>query len=133
MLTELSLFNQNQISMKDSLTKVRLLVLAMLLFSSAAMAQFTVSGTVTDAGGEPLIGATVLAKGTSVGTITDIDGSFSLRVPDGTEALVVSYTGYATAEVPVDANSTALIVVMKEDIANHGTDLPCVRATALML
>lgn len=117
MLTELSLFNQNQISMKDSLTKVRLLVLAMLLFSSAAMAQFTVSGTVTDAGGEPLIGATVLAKGTSVGTITDIDGSFSLRVPDGTEALVVSYTGYATAEVPVDANSTALIVVMKEDIA----------------
>ncbi|GIV32063.1 MAG: SusC/RagA family TonB-linked outer membrane protein [Saprospiraceae bacterium] len=103
--------------MKEALTKFQLLVLALLLFSSAALAQFTVSGTVTDESGTPLIGATVLAKGTSVGTVTDVDGSFSLRVPEGTAALVISYTGYATTEVPVSASSTALVIQLKEDIA----------------
>lgn len=103
--------------MKEALTKFQLLVLALLLFSSAALAQFTVSGTVTDESGMPLIGATVLAKGTSVGTVTDVDGSFSLRVPEGTQALVISYTGYASAEVPVSASSTALVIQLKEDIA----------------
>jgi TonB-linked SusC/RagA family outer membrane protein len=62
----------------------------------------TVSGVVTDADdGEPLIGVSVLVKGTSVGTVTDIDGKYSLQVPDGGEILVFSYVGYTTAEVPI--------------------------------
>lgn len=57
--------------------------------------QMTVSGKVTDSAGEALIGANVTAKGAAgTGTITDIDGMYSLRVPAGTATLVFSYTGY---------------------------------------
>ncbi len=84
--------------------KKLLMVLPMVLFAfSFAMAQRTVTGTVTDAEGVPLIGASVLVKGTTAGTVTDIDGNFSLNVPEGAETLVFSYTGFETAEVPLSA------------------------------
>lgn len=70
-----------------------------------ALAQRTVTGTVTDENGEPLIGTNVIAKGTSTGTVTDIDGNFSLGVPEGTETLVISYTGYANKEVEIGTQS----------------------------
>ncbi|MBI5917312.1 MAG: mucoidy inhibitor MuiA family protein, partial [Bacteroidetes bacterium] len=64
-----------------------------------------VSGRVMDESGEPLIGATIVLKGTSMGTITDIDGSYTFRIPPNPATLVVSYTGYATQEVPVNGVS----------------------------
>jgi iron complex outermembrane receptor protein len=75
--------------------------LFLLLFSvSPLSAQRTITGTVTDAGtGEVLIGANVLVKGAAVGTITDIDGNYSLDVPDGSEVLIFSYTGYRAQEI----------------------------------
>ena len=63
-----------------------------------------VSGVVTDENGEPLIGATILVKGTAIGTVTDIDGSYSLNVPSDPSNLVISYTGFTTHEVPVNSN-----------------------------
>ncbi|MDR2810270.1 MAG: TonB-dependent receptor plug domain-containing protein [Tannerellaceae bacterium] len=51
--------------------------------------------------GEPIVGATIIAKGTTVGTVTDIDGRFRLNVPPSTTWLVVSYIGTETKEVPV--------------------------------
>ncbi len=93
------------------------LVLSLVLFAvSFAIAQRTVSGTITDDGGEPLIGASILVKGTSSGTVTDIDGSYSLEVPDGSTALVVSYTGFETREVAVGA-SNLLDITMSEGVA----------------
>ena len=75
-------------------------------------AQVRVQGTVVDEAGEPIIGATVVVKGTSQGTVTDVNGSFTLTAPaDGT--LVVSYVGYATQEVPV---STTVRVVLSEEV-----------------
>ncbi|MDD4399896.1 MAG: SusC/RagA family TonB-linked outer membrane protein [Dysgonamonadaceae bacterium] len=74
-------------------------------------AQTQVRGTVVDDAGEPVIGATIQIKGTSQGTVSDIDGNFSLSAPaNGT--LVVSYVGYAAQEVPVSAN---VRVVLNED------------------
>ena len=64
-------------------------------------AQINISGTIADENGETLIGATVMIKGTTTGTITDIDGQFSLAVPGEQAILVVSYVGYATREFPV--------------------------------
>ena len=65
-----------------------------------AMQAATVKGLVVDANGEPIIGASVLLKGTTNGTITDIDGNFTLQgVKAGT--LVISYIGYKTQEVVV--------------------------------
>jgi len=73
----------------------------MFLMVGGMMAQTTVSGILTDQSGEPLIGANVLAKGTTVGTITDIDGRYTLTVPEGVNALIVSYIGYADQEVAI--------------------------------
>jgi TonB-linked SusC/RagA family outer membrane protein len=93
------------------------LVLSLVLFAvSFAIAQRTVSGTITDDGGEPLIGASILVKGTSSGTVTDIDGSYSLEVPDGSTTLVVSYTGFETREVKLGA-SNVLDITMSEGVA----------------
>lgn len=70
--------------------------------------QKTIQGVVTDAAGEPIIGANVVVKGTANGTITDIDGRFTLQVPSG--ALIqVSYIGYLNSEVKVGAQSSYTI------------------------
>ncbi len=58
----------------------------------------TVQGVVLDSNQEPVIGANVLVKGTTIGTITDIDGRFTLEVPDNA-VLVVSYIGYLSTEL----------------------------------
>ncbi len=86
--------------------KKLLLIFAITLGAiSFVMAQRTVTGTVTGDDGSPLIGATVLVKGTDVGTISDIDGKYSIRVPDGANTLVFSYTGFQTEEVAVGASN----------------------------
>jgi TonB-dependent starch-binding outer membrane protein SusC len=69
-----------------------------------------ITGTVTDVAGEPLIGATVVLKGTTDGTITDVDGSYSLDVREG--ILVFSYTGYEPQEISIDGK-TRIDVVLK--------------------
>jgi len=75
-----------------------------------------VTGKVTDQDGSPLIGATVLIKSTSTGTVTDIDGNFSLEVPDEDAILVFSYTGYQSQEVPV-MGKTLINVVMAQAVS----------------
>lgn len=75
------------------------------------LAQRTVSGTVTDEGGEPLIGASILVKGTSSGTVTDLDGKYELSVPDGSTTLIVSYTGFATQEVAIGVSNVLDLVL----------------------
>lgn len=85
----------------------KILLLLFLVFGSATvmLAQRTVNGVVSDVGGEPLIGASVVATNdATVGTITDIDGSFSLDVPDGTTSLEVSYTGYGTQIIDITSD-----------------------------
>ncbi|CAZ94386.1 SusC/RagA family TonB-linked outer membrane protein [Zobellia galactanivorans] len=64
--------------------------------------QLKVSGTITDTGGQPLPGASIVEKGTSNGTQTDFDGNFSLELTDGNAILIVSYIGFATQEITVD-------------------------------
>ena len=72
-----------------------------------------VKGTIVDATGMPVIGANVMVKGTTNGTITDMDGNFSLEA-DNNAILVVSYIGFANQEIKV-GNQTNLAITMKED------------------
>lgn len=96
----------NQVSKKMSV------FLAFLLIGvTTAFAQLTVKGTVTDEAGDPIIGASILEKGTTNGTITDFDGNFELRTRNGA-TLEISYVGYVTQEVKAAAS---LKVVLKED------------------
>lgn len=90
-------FLLNQFKMKHALVFV-----FSLLLSSAMLGQ--VSGVVTDAeSGDPLIGATVLVKGASTGTITDIDGSYSIAANTG-DVIEFSYTGYTSQDIAVTGN-----------------------------
>ncbi len=73
-----------------------------ILFS---FSEFAVSGTVRSEVGEPLPGVNVLVKGTSNGTVTNVDGRFNLNVDDGTETLVFSFIGYVTQEVAINGQS----------------------------
>ncbi len=79
------------------------LLLFLLTAAFASFAQITISGKVTAANGEPLIGATVQAKETSTGTTTDVDGNYSIEVAGENSVLVFSYIGYQNAEVTVGA------------------------------
>lgn len=80
--------------------------------ATVAFAQRTVVGTVTSStDNTALIGATILVKGTDSGTITDVDGSYSIRVSSNDAVLVVSYTGYETQEVSVGAQNTVNVAL----------------------
>ena len=73
-----------------------------------------IKGKVTDQKGEPLIGASVMYKGTNIGTVTDMNGEFSLLKKAENKQLTAQYIGYAPVEVPVDTSRTMLIA-MNED------------------
>ena len=80
-----------------------------------SFAQYTVDGTVVDGDNQPIIGASVMLEGTSQGTITDLDGKFSISV-SGDGRLIISYIGYRNVVVPLTGTSQSLgEVVMSED------------------
>lgn len=90
-----------------------LFIYAMLaLIPGIAYAQNQITGTVLDSQNEPIIGASVVVKGTSNGVITDLDGNFRINASTGT--LVVTFMGYKTVEVPIGAQ-TSYRIVMEDD------------------
>lgn len=94
---------------------VRKLIVGLLCVCSAATTfaqNVTVSGVVKDDMGEPVIGAGVLVKGTTSGTITDIEGHFSFRADDLNGTLVVSFVGMDTQEIPMKGKRTFEVVLM---------------------
>ncbi|MGC9343461.1 MAG: SusC/RagA family TonB-linked outer membrane protein, partial [Bacteroidales bacterium] len=102
--------------MKKVLTKLKVLLLVScgFLLSFNMFGQRTVTGTVTDAGtGEGLIGATVLVKGTTRGTVTDLQGNYSIEVSSSEDVLVFSYISYETIEEVV-GDRTTINVTLKE-------------------
>lgn len=80
----------------------------------ALQAQIKITGTVTDETKETVIGANITVKGTTIGTISDVNGKYSIEVPNQKAILVFSFIGYTTHEIPVGKNKV-IDVVMKED------------------
>ena len=76
--------------------------------------QLQITGVVKDTNGEPMIGVTVMVKGTGTGTITDIDGKYSVSVPGNKSVLTFSFVGYTTKEVTV-GNQKSINVTLSED------------------
>ena len=85
---------------------------AVLLFGMAVQAR-VINGTVKDATGETIISASVVVKGTSIGTVTDFDGNYSIDVPDDAKVLVFSYIGMKTQELNITGN--VMNVVLSEN------------------
>ena len=102
-----------QIQKKTTWFKSIVALACLLLATTSAFAQAkTVTGTVTDAANEPLIGASVLVQGTSTGTITDMDGKYSISVTPE-DVLVFSYVGMTSQSIKVGAQ-TVINVTLKE-------------------
>ncbi len=96
----------------------RKLVLFFILFCTwmgIVMAQTQVRGIVVDEAGEPVIGATILIKGTYQGTVTDANGNFVLTAPTA-GTLVISYVGFITEEVPVSSNMQITLISDTEQL-----------------
>ncbi len=100
----------------EKLTFLKKVMMSLIISMSclAVYAQTTVSGTVTDDTGEPLIGVSIMVKGTTNGSITDFDGNFALSNVSAKDVLVFSYIGYGTKEITI-GNQKVLKVVMSED------------------
>lgn len=101
-----------------SFQKITLLSLCILFGAAVSFAQRTITGSVVDEQGEALIGANVLVQGTASGTITDIDGNFTIRANDG-DVLVISYTGYQTQEITLSGQSTLSIVLTQGTVLDE--------------
>ena len=92
-----------------------LLSLCVSLWSFALMAQITVTGTVTDSQGEPMIAVNVLEKGTTNGTSTDAEGKYSISVTGAESVIMFSFTGYRTAEQTVGAQTSINVIITEDD------------------
>jgi hypothetical protein len=90
-----------------------LLFVAVMFFALDVSAQTTISGHVKDDTGEGVIGASVMVKGTTNGTVTDFDGNFSLQCKPGA-TLVFTYIGFNPQELPA---KNGMEVTLKEDVA----------------
>lgn len=101
------------------------MIAALFLMSQAWAQNVTVSGVVSSEDASPLIGVTVLVKGSTTGTITDVDGSYTINVPSADATLLFTYTGFEPKEVAIDGQTT-INVSMSE-----GVNLDEVVVTAL--
>ena len=100
-----------------SLAKKLILALLCLGMGWSLSAQTTITGVVTDEEGEPLIGAGVLIQGTTIGTVTGIDGDYTLTVPADATHLVFSFIGLSDQVIAIEGK-TRIDVVLK--VAVHG-------------
>ncbi len=79
--------------------------------------QKEISGKITDSSGDPIPGATVMVKGTTIGTITDADGKFFLRIPANAQTLQISFIGMKNQEIPIGERTTFNIQLEEETVA----------------
>ena len=108
LLLEIYMFNNKSVFMENKFT---LASLCLLMGMGTAFAQNTqVKGNVVDEKGEPVIGASIVVKGTTVGTVTDFDGNFILEVPSNGKELEISYIGMEKQTVKVASNINVKMV-----------------------
>jgi len=105
--------NKKSILRRNGITKF-LFLLMFFCFTLLSYGQTNVTGKVTDSKGETLIGVNVIIKGTQQGTITDINGNFTLSVPSANSTLEFSYIGYKSQDIALNGRTT-INVTLEED------------------
>jgi len=94
----------------------RFIVALCMLFATLTVFSQSINGTILDQNNDPVIGASVIVKGTTMGTITDLDGSFSLDQVTAGSKIEVSYLGYRTQTISVDDDNTVYDIIMSQDV-----------------
>ncbi len=98
-------------SLRIKFTGILVLFLVAALQVFAQSNDHEVSGTVTEANGEPLIGVNVFVQGTTIGTTTNMDGDYFLSVPDSDVVLVYSYIGYRQQQIAVEGKDAIRLML----------------------
>lgn len=101
-----NLLTKTQIMLK----KIKALGFLLLFCAGVAFSQTTVVGNVMDEGGEPVIGASIQVKGTGLGTVTNVNGNFTLTAPSSATTLIISYVGMIPQEVPISPNVQVVLI-----------------------
>ena len=109
--------------MKLNVSMFRTMMFSALLLIGLAAEARVISGTVKDQTGETIISASVVVQGTSIGTVTDFDGNYSIEVPDDAKVLVFSYIGMKTQELAITGNTMNVVL---------SDNLPCSASAALV-
>lgn len=114
--------------------KILSVLFMLFCIASFAVAQRTITGTVLDQKNQPMVGASILVKGTTTGTIADIDGKFELKVPDNAKTLTISFAGFQSQDIALGASNVVNItmaesvlqelVVTALGITRHKNELP---------
>lgn len=99
----------------SKITSISFMLICLMGLGASLQAQ-NLSGKVTDEDGSPLIGASVLAKGTQVGALTDADGNFKLDVPTGADSVLISYVGYAAQAFSITGKSAIDVSLVASDV-----------------
>ncbi|MBC7884920.1 MAG: TonB-dependent receptor plug domain-containing protein, partial [Saprospiraceae bacterium] len=95
-----------------------ILLLLMCMLCAHVFGQWSLTGMVTDPNGKPVIGATIQEKDNlSFGTITNEDGNFNLTLSENAKAVVITYTGFTTKEVPVSKGMTEMLIALEESVS----------------
>ena len=95
--------------------RIKLLLVVLLLSCFTVVQAQAITGKIIDDEGTPLIGASVLVEGTTTGTVTDIDGVFTLTVPEGGDRLIISYTGFETQTVELTDPDDDYEITLSDD------------------
>jgi TonB-linked SusC/RagA family outer membrane protein len=101
--------------MKKLLLK-NIIVVCFILFTTLTVFSQTVSGTVLDPNNDPVIGASVMVSGTTIGTVTDIDGTFELNDVGNGASVEISYLGYRTQSFVTDQDNSVFNIILAEDV-----------------
>ncbi|MBQ6978584.1 MAG: TonB-dependent receptor [Paludibacteraceae bacterium] len=102
--------------MKLNFSVFRTMMLSALLFVGMAAQARVISGTVKDQTGETIISASVVVKGTTIGTVTDFDGNYSIDVPDDAKVLVFSYIGMKTQELNITGSTMNVVLSENSEV-----------------
>lgn len=111
----MSVLSVLNLALKPNELKYTLMDNNLIVVAPTEVKQIGVSGKVVDASGEPMIGVNVIIAGTTTGTVTDIDGKFSISVPDANAKLVFSFIGFVSQEVLV-GNQRTIQITLQEDL-----------------
>jgi Ca-activated chloride channel family protein len=108
-------YSQKVFHLKITIMKKAILIISMMLLMVSGSSAHVIRGTVVDPGNNPIAGVNVVLKGTPTSTMTDINGAFTITVPEANASLVFSFIGYKTQEVKI-TSANSLVIMMEEEI-----------------
>ena len=111
--------------MKLNFRVFRTMMFTAMLLTGMAVEARVITGTVKDPTGETIISASVVVKGTTLGTVTDFDGNYTLEVPDDAKVLIFSYIGMKTQELTITGDVMNVVLSENSEVLEDDQETRC--------